>query len=73
MQQTDEDKLHVENNGETISAGEPKTSTSIQRDDEKQKNAGQPLTSDKSESHKQPATFTERETLSETDDIAAGV
>lgn len=37
MQQTDEDKLHVQNGVEKISAdsaGEPETSDSIQRDDE---------------------------------------
>lgn len=50
MQQTEEDKLHVQNNVEKISAApaeEPKTSASIQRDDEKQRNTDHPLTSDK--------------------------
>lgn len=72
MQQTNQDKLHVQNNVEISadSAGEPKTSASIQRDDEKQTNAGHPLTSGKSESQKQPATLTETETLPETDDTA---
>lgn len=76
MQQTDEDKLHLQNNVEKISAdsaGEPKPSTAIQGDDEKQRNSGQPLTSEKSESHEQPTTPNETETLPETDDIAAGV
>lgn len=72
MPQTDKDKLLLQNNVEKISAdsaGEPKPSASSQRDDGTQRNAGHPLTSDTSESHKQPTT----ETLLETDDIAAGV
>lgn len=72
MQQTNQDKLHVQNNVEISadSAGEPETSASIQRDDKKQTNAGNPLTSGKSESQTQPATLTETETLPETDDTA---
>lgn len=75
MQQPDKDKLHVQNNVETIPAdfaGEPK-SASIQRADENQRNSGQALTSDKSESQKQPKITSETGTLPETDDIATEV
>lgn len=72
MQPNGEDKLQAQNNLEKISAD-----SAIQREDEKQKTAGQLLTSDKSES--QPTTLNETETLPEaetlpdTDDIGAGV
>lgn len=79
MQQTVKDDSHVQKNEEEIaadSAKEPKPSDWDQKDNEKQKDVDQLLTSDQSESLKQPSDASEEPealTETETDNIVSGV